>query len=324
MNLKTLALAAFAAAIVGGPALAQDGGWTPNRNVELVVPYSAGGGSDLNARALAEAIRQNNLVSRNIVVLNRPGGSGAVGNTYVASRVGDGTAMMTFNSGQMMSTLSNDAAVKLENITPLGTLALDTLMLAVQADAPYEDFDAFLEAGTANPQSITIGGAARGGEDNLVFAILDTPTGNALQYVPFDGAGDIVSALLGGHVTAGIFNPGEISAQLEAGSVRILGTFSTERLGGIFADIPTFTEQGYPDAVFEMFRGYAGPPGMTDEMIAYWDNVLGQVAETAEWQADVEANSLIPTYMNAADSKAFWEQEEERYIVLLTDLGFIN
>lgn len=323
MTFKKLACAVIAA-ISATPALAQEGDWSPNRNIEFVVPYSAGGGSDLNARALAEVIRQNDLVERNIMILNRPGGSGAVGNTYVASKVGDATTIMTFNSGQMMSTLSNDAAVKLENVTPLGTLALDTLMLAVRADAPYASFDAFIEAAAENPQAVTVGGTSRGSEDNLVFALANAPAEGALQYVPFDGSGDALSALLGGHVSAAIFNPSEIAAQAEAGSVRLLGTFSSERLAGVFADTPTFAELGYPEAVFEMFRGYAAPSGISEEAIAYWDNVLGQVAQSAEWQADVEANSLIPAYMTAAQSKEFWEQEEERYAQLLAELGFMN
>lgn len=233
---------ALAAALAVGPAVAQDTNWSPKRNVEFIVPYSAGGGSDLNARALAETIRKADLMDVNMMILNRPGGSGAVGNTYVASKAGDGGTIMTFNSGQMMSTLSNKAAVKLENITPLGTLALDTLMLAVKADAPFENLDAFVQAGAAKPQSVTVGGTSRGSEDNLVFALANAPTKGALQYVPFDGSGDVLSALLGGHVAAGIFNPSEIASQVEAGSVRILGTFSSKRLGGVFAEVPTFVE----------------------------------------------------------------------------------
>lgn len=323
MTFKHALIALSAATAIGGSALAEES-WSPSGTIEFIVPYSAGGGSDLNARALTEVIRQNDLVEANIMILNRPGGSGAVGNTYVASKVGDGATIMTFNSGQMMSTLSNDAAVKLEDLTPLGTLALDTLMLAVKADAPHEDFAAFIEAGTADPQSITVGGAARGSEDNLVFALANAPAEGALQYVPFDGSGDVLSALLGGHVEAGIFNPGEIAAQVEAGSVRLLGTFASERLGGVFADVPTFAEQGHEDAVFEMFRGYAGPGGMSAEMIAYWDGVLGKVAESQAWRADVESSGLIATYMDAAESKAFWQREEERYARLLGELGFMN
>lgn len=305
------------------PAHAQDT-WTPTRNIEFVVPYSAGGGSDLNARALAETLSQNEIIERNIMILNRPGGSGAVGNTYVASRSGNPHTIMTFNSGQMMSTITNSADVKLANITPLGTLALDTLVFVVKADSPHQTFDDVLKAATAAPQTLTVGGTGRGGEDQLVFALANQPAEGALQYVPFEGGGDVTSALLGGHITIGIFNPSEIVAQLEAGTVRALGIFSEERLNGPFAEVPTFAEQGHPDAVFEMFRGYAGPPDLAPEAVAFWDDALAKASETEAWKQDVERNSLIPTFMDAAESKAFWEAEEARYTQLLTEAGILK
>ncbi|WP_062226003.1 Bug family tripartite tricarboxylate transporter substrate binding protein [Aureimonas frigidaquae] len=305
-------------------ASAQEAEWTPRRNIEFIVPYSAGGGSDLNARALSEAIRKNRLIPRNMMILNRPGGSGAVGNSYVASRTAEPHTLMTFNSGQMMSMLTNNAQVRLDNITPLGTLALDTLVFVVRADSPYESFADLAEAARAAPQTLTVGGSGRGGEDNLVFALANQPAEGALQYVPFEGGGDALAAVLGGHVTVGIFNPSEISAQIEGGSVKGLGIFSEQRLEGAFAEVPTFVEQGHPDAVFEMFRGYAGPPDLPPEAIAYWNGVLSQVSQSDEWKEDIERNSLIPAYMDAEESAAFWKREEARYLELLTDLGFIQ
>lgn len=324
MKRPMLMLAALAA-MTAPPVLAlSETDWRPVRTVELVVPYSAGGGSDLNARALEMAIRHNGLLERNIMVLNRPGGSGAVGNMYVASRRGDGHTLLTFNSGQMMSTLSTNAAVRLEHLTPLGTLALDTLVLVVRHDSQFEDFEDFIEAAKRQPRRITVGGTARGSEDNLVFALANQPADGALQYVAFDGSGDTLVALLGGHIASGIFNPSEIASQIEAGSARALGVFSRDRLGGAFADIPTFIEQGYREASFEMFRGYAGPPDMPAEAVAFWDEVLGQAARSEHWRADVERNALIPAYLDSAQSKAFWEEEEARYATLLDELGFMR
>ncbi|KZC99947.1 MULTISPECIES: tripartite tricarboxylate transporter substrate binding protein [Thalassospira] len=324
MTFKKAMLAISAGALLFSITGANASEWTPKNNVEFIVPYSAGGGSDLNARALAEAIRENQLMEQNLLILNRPGGSGAVGNTYVASKEGDGSTIMTFNSGQMMSTISNDAAIKLESITPLGTLALDTLMLAVKVDASTTTFEELLAAANKDPLKITVGGTSRGSEDNLVFSLLNKPAGKTLQYVPFNGSADVLSALLGGHVNAGIFNPSEIAPQVEAGSVRVLGSFSAERLPGVFEDVPTFAELGYIEAVFEMFRGYAGPPNMTQEMIDFWNGVLGGAAQSEQWLKDVEAKGLIPTYLDAEESKRFWQKEEQRYVELLGELSGSN
>lgn len=323
MGLRQLALVASAAAIATWvtPAAA----WEPEKAIEFVVPYSAGGGSDVNARMLVDTIRKNDLVDQNIMVLNKPGGSGAVGNTYTFSKKGDGHVIQTFNSGQMMSTISNDAAVKLENLTPLGTLALDTLMLVVSADGGAATYADLVAEAKAEPQSVTVGGAARGSEDNLVFTMLNDSADIELQYVPFEGGGEILAALLGGHIDAAIANPSEVGSQVEAGRVKVLGTFSEERLGEPFSDVPTFIEQGYPEVSFTMFRGYAGPPEMPEEAVAYWNDVLKKASETEQWKNEYVAQSgLIDRYMDAAESKTFYMQEEKKYRALLEAAGFLQ
>lgn len=310
----SLAAGALLALAVGAPASAQ---WAPQKNVEFVVPYSAGGGSDINARTLVEAIRQNDLVDQNIVVLNKPGGSGAVGNTYTFSKRGDGHTIMTFVSGQMMSMISNDAEVTLEDLTPLGTLALDTLLLAVPEGKGIKTFADLAEKAKADPQGITIGGAGRGGEDNLVFDLLNQSAGAQFQYVPFEGSGEVLAALLGGHIDAGIFNPSEVTSQLEAGRVVPLGVFSEERLPEPFAEIPTFVELGHPDVTFTQFRGYVGPPEMPAEAVAYWEDVLREAFETGQWEEYIRQGALIPRFLDAEESKTFYEQEEQKYRKLL-------
>ncbi|WGF87944.1 Bug family tripartite tricarboxylate transporter substrate binding protein [Marinivivus vitaminiproducens] len=322
--LRLLAVScAVSAALLSGAAMAQSD-WEPARNIELVVPYSPGGGSDLNARALAEVLRENELVDRNIVILNRPGGSGAVGNAYTASRPADGHTFMTINSGQVMSMLANDAAIQLDSLTALATLALDPLVLAVAADGDFADFAAFQGAATENPQSVTIGGAARGSEDHLVFTLLNDSAGGGFQYVPFDGSGDSLSALLGGHISAIVANPIEVKAQVEAGKVRIIGTFTEERLGGAFAEAPTLKELGHPEAVMVQFRGYAGPPDMDEEAVKYWGEALRKASETEQWKADAERNLVQATYMGPEESQAFWSKEAERYQQILDKIGTLN
>ncbi|WP_420394032.1 tripartite tricarboxylate transporter substrate binding protein [Acuticoccus sp.] len=323
MKIPVASLAAtLVVAFAASSAAAQ---WSPQKTVEFVVPYSAGGGSDSNARMLVETMRQNDLVDGEIVVLNRPGGSGAVGNAYTFAKRGDGHTIMTFNSGQMMSTLSNDAQVKLENLTPLGTLALDTLLLVVAGDAGIDSFEDMVAAAEAQGEPFTVGGAARGSEDNLVFTMIEDAAGTELQYVPFEGSGETLSALLGGHINAGIFNPSEIAAQVEAGRVRPIGSLSEERLDAPFDEVPTFAEMGHPEATFVMFRGYVGPPDMPEEAVAYWEGVLQEAGATDMWVNDyVGQSGLMQATMGADESQSFYAEEEEKYRTLLKESGFME
>ncbi|WP_245791878.1 Bug family tripartite tricarboxylate transporter substrate binding protein [Modicisalibacter ilicicola] len=236
--------------------------WEPERNVEFVVPYSAGGGSDINARMLVEAIRETGAVDETILVNNRPGGSGAIGNSYIFNKKDDGHALLTFNAGQMMSMAVNDAAVQLDDLTPLGTLALDTLFLAVKAGSEFDDLDDLVEQAKQDPRSVTIGGSSRGGEDHLAFAMINSNVDAEFQYVPFNGTGEVTSALLGGHIDAAVF---KLGSRVDPSTVDFLATFAEDRLDAPYDGVPTFNELGYSDINLMIFRGYAGPPNMPEE-----------------------------------------------------------
>ncbi|MEX2519957.1 MAG: tripartite tricarboxylate transporter substrate binding protein [Paracoccaceae bacterium] len=321
--MKKLTKSIVTAIALAGMATAAQG-WEPKRAVQLIVPFSPGGGSDINARLLVDAIRKNELSDANIIVKNMNGGTGAVGVTYLSTQPADGLTLVTYVSGQMMAAMTNNHEVTVENLTPIGTLALDTLVLAVKSDSEYKTFAELLDAAKSSPNTVTIGGTGRGGEDGLVFEALNADSGSALQYVPFEGGGQVLAALLGGHISAGIFNPSEVAAQAESGDARALGAFSSKRLGGIYADTPTFAELGFPEAKIETFRGYAGPADMDPEAVAYWEGVLEKVAETPEWKDYVAKNILIPSFMNSADSAAFWKEENVRYKKLLTASGLLQ
>lgn len=314
---KTALCGVLCLALVGGAHA-----WEPQRNVEFVVPYSAGGGSDINARMLVEAIRETGMVNRNILINNRPGGSGAVGNSYTYSKRGDGHTITTFNGGQMMSMVVNDASVQLDDLTPLATLSLDTLFVGVRAESDIENLDDLIERAEQDPGGITVGGAGRGGEDHLAFAMLDDNLGVDFQYVPFDGTGDVTSALLGGHIDAAIF---KLGSRVDQSMVRFLATYSEERLDAPFDEVPTFDELGYEGLELMIFRGYAGPPDMPEEAVEFWEDVFRAAAETDQWtQEYVENNGLIPTFMGAEESAEYYQREQERYRVLFQEAGMID
>ncbi|MDR5906486.1 tripartite tricarboxylate transporter substrate binding protein [Franzmannia qiaohouensis] len=308
---------ALSLALVGGA-----NAWEPQSNVEFVVPYSAGGGSDINARMLVEAIRETGLVDRNILVNNRPGGSGAVGNSYTYSQGDNGHTLMTFNGGQMMSMVVNDASVQLEDLTPLATLSLDTLFVGVNASGDIEDLDDLVERAEQDPGGVTIGGAGRGGEDHLAFEMLNDNLGADFQYVPFDGTGDVTAALLGGHIDAAIF---KLGSGVDQSVINLLATYAEDRLDAPFDQVPTFAELGHEDLELMIFRGYAGPPEMPAEAVEYWENVFRAASDTEKWTNEyVESSGLIPTFMGAEESAEHYRDQLEQYRVLFERAGMID
>jgi len=300
-------------------------GFAPSRDVEFVVPYSAGGGSDLNARTLAQLMSQNKFVDQKLLVINKEGGSGAVGNAYTFSKKGDDHTLMTWGPGQQVAAVVNKADVTLEDLTPIATVANDTFLVVVKADSPYKTFEEFVEASKAKPDEVTVGGAGIGQEDSLIHFMINRDAGTKLKYVTFNSGGDTMSALMGGHIDSVITNPNEIISQIEAGEARAIAAASAERLAPPLDQVPTLKELGYPNIVMNQFRAVVGPPDMPAEAVKYWEDVFKKVAETKEWQENyIDKNNMVNMYLNAEDSKKLFEESLDLYLSIHKELGTLK
>lgn len=303
--LKKLLGLALACVLSTGAALA--GEFTPVKEITVIVPSSAGGGSDLNARTIANIAQKNNFTPRSFMIVNKGGGSGAVGFTDTFAKKGDDHTLMILHSGQAMGAYVNDWKTKTEDLTFIAVVAFDNLFLAVKADSPWKTIEEFIAASKANPEEIAVGGAQRGNFDHLAFETFNAATGAGASYVSFNGSGDVMSALLGGHIDAGIFNPLEFIGQIQAGGVRPIATFAPERLGGIFKDVPTMKELGYENAVVVENRAIAGPPGMSEAAAKYYSDLLKKVTETDEWKTGyIEKNYLDPVFYDYKKTKEYY------------------
>lgn len=302
-----------------------EGEFTLDSDVEFVVPYSAGGGSDTNARTIAKIMKDEDIIEKSILVVNKPGGSGAVGGAYTYSKKGDSSTISTFVSGQISSALMSDAEVQLEDYTPLGTLALDSFLLLVDNDSPYKTFEDFVKAAKENPGEISVGGAGKGGEDHMVYYLTNREAGIDTKFVTFQGGGETLSALMGGHIDAVYSNPSEVLSQIEGGELRALASTNKTPLTAPLEEVPTFKDLGYPEIFFQQFRGIVGPPDMSAEAVSFWEDALKGVNESEEWQTNyIEKFSLQPTYMNAEEAKQYFEESEEQYNEILTELGLMK
>ncbi|ARK28870.1 tripartite tricarboxylate transporter substrate binding protein [Halalkalibacter krulwichiae] len=294
-------------------------------DVEFIVPASAGGGSDINVRMLAEVIRENNIIDENILVVNKPGGSTAIANSYTYNKEGSNNTVLSWVSSQLISPIINNNDVTIENLTPLATLTLDSYLFVVNGDSEYESLEEIVTAARENPATVTIGGTGQGTELHILSHLISKYADAEFKYVPFDSGGETISALLGGHIDAILSNPNEIASQVEAGGVRALATSSEDRLSGVFSEVPTFNELGFEEIQIASFRGYVGPPGMSEEEIAFWEDVLRQVHESDMWQQDyIERYQLNSEFLNAEESKQFYQEVLDLYLQASEEMGLID
>jgi putative tricarboxylic transport membrane protein len=307
-----------------GNSQSANGEFTLDRNVEFVVPYGAGGGSDLYARIASDIMQKENLVEKPIVVVNKTGGGGAVGDAYTASQNGKGEVLTTYVSAQITGPMINKTEGTYKVLTPIANLAMDEYTLGVLSSSPYTDLDTFLKAAKDNPGKITVGGSGKGTEDELVTGLLAQHADVTFEYVSFNSSAEVMSSMLGGHIDSGIFNPNECISQVNAGEVRLLGAFGPERIS-MLPDVATFKEAGFDEVIFQQFRGVFGPPEMPDGAVDYWVDVLQKVVETERWKTEyLEENGLTARFMSGDEYVSFLEEEANKYEETLRSIGAVE
>src|SRR5688572_22725798 len=141
-----------------------------------------------------------------------------------------------------------------------------------------------------------------------------------LKTVVFNSAGDGMTALLGGHLDAVSSTLSNLRTQLAAGKIRLLAVTAPQRQPGLFAQVPTWREQGV-DVVFSNWRGILGPKGMIAEQVAYWENVFARLVKTQEWKKELEGELWDDNYAGSREHKKYLDSQNKELLGILTDLG---
>ena len=298
-------------------AFASAEGFEPSGNIEWYITSSPGGGSDIYTRKIIEIISGNGWVTNTFLPTNLTDGGGEVGRMKVAMTQGKpaDTTLLTFNSGDLMPMVMNTDN-RIENFTPIAVMAVDKQLLFKGEHTPYGSFQEVLDAIAAGT-AVTIGGSK--GDDIATYQALAAELGvseTQLPYITYDGTGDAITALLGGHVDLLISKPAAASEYVEAGSIQAILALSTERYGGKLADAPTLSEVGeYNDVEVPVWRGVAAPGAMSEEAAAFWSDILKQVSESEQWKTEyLDKNMLISNYMDYQTAKEFMTTYQNDYL----------
>jgi putative tricarboxylic transport membrane protein len=304
----TAALTLLAAC--GGAGGGDEGGeFTPRGDVTMLVPFAAGGGSDLAGRATASALEAANG-DLNINVENRDGGSGAVGYAGFLGESGNGEYLLATETALLALPLSGTVDWTYEDFTPIMKVADDFTLMVARADAPYETCTDVVDA--AKSERIVAGISGATGLDNVVFTLTEQQTGAEFDRVPFESGGELTAALLGEQIDIASLNPGEVIGQLESGDIKALCAYADERYDyEELKDIPTASEQGI-DVSFAQFRGVLAPGGITDAARDYWVEQMEAAIETDEYDTYVKDNFLQPNTAAGEEFSAYLKENNAK------------
>ncbi len=285
----------------------EDGGFEPSGTVTMIVPFAAGGGSDIAGRATAAGFEEASGAT--ITVENMEGGSGAVGYSNFLGEDGNPNTLLATETALIALPITQDVEFTYEDFTPIMMLGQDFTLIVVAADSPLETCTDLVDKAENERTVVAISGAT--GLDNLVFSLIEDETGVEFDRVPFESGAELLTALLGGQVEAISVNPGEVAGQIESGDVRPLCAASEEPYDyELLADVETAADQGIDVAVAQ-FRGVLAPGGITEEERDYWIEVGQEFEESEAYTEYIEANMLQPNTAYGDDFTAVLAENHE-------------
>ena len=301
------------------------------RHPECIAPAKPGGGFDLTCKLAQVSLADSGILSKAMRVTYMPGGVGVVAyNAMINSKAKDSNIIVAFSSGTLLNIATGKHGKYNEkDVRWLATAGVDYSAIYVKADSKYQNLKQLLDDLAANPQAVSIGaGGSIGGQDWMVTALLaksaNVDIRNA-RYVAFEGGGDTMISLLGGHVDAGVQGLGELVSQLEAGSIRILAIFSEERLklNDKIAQIPTARELGY-DVVWPAIRGYYMAPKVSKTDYEWWLNAFEKLWETPIFKEQREQRALFEFNKSGKELEEFVKMQTHQMRQLAKEFDLIK
>jgi tripartite-type tricarboxylate transporter receptor subunit TctC len=315
-------VAAALAALMPGVGAAQE---YPTRPIELVVPFVAGGGTDLTARLVADYLGKK--WGQPVLVVNKPGGGGVPGARAALKEARpDGyTALVDIHTtSSMLIGAWKTPPLTLADRKYAGRIVRDPMVFAVKADAPWKSFKEFSDWAKANPGELVWSTAGPAGPSRYTAYDWFSQVGVDLaktRMVITEGAADSMAKLAGGHVTLAIHSVAEAHAMTEAGKIRLLAVLSPSRVKHL-PNVPTAEEQGVMKGTrVQWWAGIAFAAATPDPIVKKWEGAIAEMVKDPAFLEGAARIKMNIDHLSAADLRAFVEKETEGYIEMATQIG---
>jgi tripartite-type tricarboxylate transporter receptor subunit TctC len=322
--MKSLAAVPGLVALGRMDALAQQN-W-PTRTITMIVPFPPGGQADLAARPIAAALEK--ILGQPVVVENRGGAGGAVGNAAVAKAEPDGyTLLMTLSSLAVLPEaerlFGRQPSYEVSQLAPIARVLADPTLLAVPAGAPWKTLRDLVEDAKARPGAIPYGSSGPYGTLHVAMEMFANEAGIKLLHVPYRGAGPAVTGLLSGQIQALASAPGVLKPHVDSGAMRVLANWGAQRVAS-FPDLPTFKELGYSNVEFYIWAGLFAPRNLPEPVMTRLREAMGQALKNPEVTSTFEKAGSPPAYQDAPDFARFVETDSARLIAAVQKIGKVE
>lgn len=300
----------MAAALAAGCAGAWAAPTYPNRPIKIVVPFAAGGGTDIVARAVADKLGKK--LGQPVVVINTPGAGGTIGASSVARAEPDGYTLLVWHIGM----ISSAYVVKplpydpLKDFTPIGQLSNASNLIAVNPELPVKNLQEFIALAKAKPGALNYGSSGVGGADHLAGELLSQVAGIKTVHVPYKGGGPATVGAVGGEVQFVTGTASQVMPMVKAGRLRALAVMQKDRIASL-PDVPTAAEAGLPELDYKTWFALWGPARMPADVIANVSTALQAVLVGEDIRAQLDKVGVEPA---PTTSRAFDQMYRSEYV----------
>lgn len=314
-------LVATACGESGGSGGGGSGGGRQVTGLKILVGTAPGGGFDQTARTAAKVMEDARL-ARNVEVQNLPGAGNTIALQRLVNEKGNGKVMQQMGLGLVGGVYTNKSKATIDQTTPVARLTEEPEIVMVHKDSPYQSFDQLLSAWKADPGKLAVGGGSSpGGPDHLAPMLIAKTAGidpKQVNFVSYDGGGELLAAVLGNQVAFGVTGVGEIKDQIEAGEIRPLAVTSAQPVEGV--DVKTLKDQGV-DLEFTNWRGWVAPGELSDGDKQALIDLATKMHDSQGWKDALSQNGWTDAFMVGDEYGTFLKSEDQRVADVLNELG---
>jgi tripartite-type tricarboxylate transporter receptor subunit TctC len=315
---SVLTILATAAAAVGFAAPLAQAADLPCATAKVIVPWGAGGDTDIILRAVVDAANRSGAKPQ-LQVVNVGGQGGNKGAKEVKdSAAPDGCTLLALHDSAHTSFLVGRIDFTHDAFEPISLMAYTPSIIGASKASSANTMKELIETAKKAPASI-VTGATLGSTSQFPFILIEDKTGIRLKYVPYEGTRERITALLANNIQLAEMNIITARQYLKEGTLKALG-IATEKRDPVLPDLPTLKEQGV-DVVYGTNRGLVAPKGTKPEVIAHWDAVFAKAAKDPEFVKTLESQGTYVAYKNAKDYGAFLKQGFEEHKTAAINLG---
>lgn len=295
----------------------------PNRPITIIVPFSAGGGMDLVARALEKTAK--NYLGQPLIVVNKPGGTGTIGWNELAGSNPDGYTIGLSGSELFLQPLFSATKYNYSTaLEPLAQITATPVVMAVQANQPWQSVDDVVRYAKQHPGQVKYGHNGVGSLPHIVGEIFSKTTDITMAQVPFQGAAENITALLGGHIQLALLNPASVKEYVKSGMIKILAVTSEQHLTDpVLAATPTFKELGW-EIIYDYRIGIAVPKETPVEVKAQLAEGLQAMITDPQFKKNIENLGLQYEYLDSKATVVQWLEENQKLSQVVQDTGILD